>query len=136
MAIAAAYVTFRDLRRDDRNAESIADHLHDGVPLGGIWSVIEIQHSEIRHAAVDAWMRTQIVTDEIPRSEAVSISALSNHADVTFPVVSVVLSGRRAVALSTDLLQAIRACRLPVEIGEWFRLLAGAASFHGRHLPP
>ncbi|PKI89992.1 hypothetical protein CW368_11470 [Actinomycetales bacterium SN12] len=72
--------------------------------------MIEIEDTQIREAAVDTRMLSQIVGDETLGSETASVRALSDHADVMFSVLAVVLSGRCAVALSADFLEAVRSC--------------------------
>jgi len=56
VAIAASHIAFRDLGVHDRDAESVANELHHAVAFFRSGPMIEVEHSDVGGAAVDAGM--------------------------------------------------------------------------------
>ncbi len=127
MAVAAADVASVDLRGDDRDAESVADQLHDAVSLSLAWSMIEIQNPEIHDTAVDAGVRGEVRGDEGDAGGPLSIRSRSDDGEVTLAIASVVLPRRRSVARAAHLLQAVRARSLAIEVASRLGLAARPA---------
>ncbi|WP_309065385.1 hypothetical protein [Microbacterium sp.] len=136
MAVAATNVALLDLGDDHADAETVSYQLHDTVPLLTPESMIEVEHSDVTSSAVHTGMVGEVRRDEFPALRALRASTRPDDCKVMFPVALVVLSGGLAVAFFANLLESVSAGCLPVEIGQWFKLLAGAASFLCRHLPP
>lgn len=109
VAVAASDIALSDLFRDHCDAESVSHELHDAVTLDAAWPMIEIEHSEVGIAAIDARMVHQIMCHERSALGPLRACARSDRRNVMLVVLPVVAARRRAVALATHLLTPIGA---------------------------
>ncbi|UWF77083.1 MULTISPECIES: hypothetical protein [Microbacterium] len=136
MAVATPDIALGDLGGEDRDAEAVANQLHDAVTLRRTWAVVEVEHTNIGNSAIHARVLAQVLGDKGDAPFPLGNRASPDDRDVMLAIASVVRTRRLAVAFATDLLQPVRAGGLPVEICEWSKLLAGAAPLLCRRLPP
>jgi hypothetical protein len=99
--------------------------------------VIELQDNGIRFAAVDTWMRPQILEKLRAILQPLGGVLSPDPRDVDLSVSCVVLAEILSRADSAPLVPGTKLAAAIVELGEWeFSRALGADLHHARHYPP
>jgi hypothetical protein len=138
VAIAAPNVAFGDLLLERGDTEALLHDRHDVFTFGRAGAMVEIKDAEVGVPTVDARVLPEVPHQERLRLDSPTRGPLDDGTHVPLSVAGVVRARRGAVAVSADLLQAIEARGLPVELGQSLPSTACSAQLHHEPsvLPP
>ncbi|WP_344754975.1 hypothetical protein [Gryllotalpicola koreensis] len=116
VAISATHVALRNLGVNALPPKPVSGQSGDQGRLPTALAMVEVEHSDVGFAAVNAWVGDQVLGEVFMRRLSRQSPARDDHTNVMLPILGVVLASMALVALSADPLQAVFATRRFVEL--------------------
>jgi hypothetical protein len=127
MAVRTSNGAFGDLRLDSIGRETVGDHARDIVFLRST-NVIELQHHDVRFAAIDTSMVRQIIEDESPIPHRIFLGQRVTPDSLCFDGAAIIFA---KIGMLTRLaVSRAASALLPVKLIERLFFVTRRASFH------